>query len=103
MGEFVTLWGFGVRDLIKESRWNGTVKNEIAVEKLDFLDRLPASNRGCWRSRTGCRSPILLFRIFVGNRARNIVRVWAKAVGCRWVEHGHIVAVILPIMRSLFV
>jgi len=54
VGELIALRWLSVLDLVEKSRSDWTIENEVAIEKLHFLDSLPATNHGR-RSRTGRR------------------------------------------------
>jgi hypothetical protein len=53
VGELVALRGLRVRNLVQQPGRDGAVEHEVAVEELDFLDRLPPPDhgRGAWRWR----------------------------------------------------
>jgi hypothetical protein len=51
VSELVALRGLRVRNLVQQPGRDGAVEHEVAVEELDFLDRLPPPDhgRGAWR------------------------------------------------------
>jgi hypothetical protein len=51
MRKLVTAGGLCMRNLAEQFRGNGAIKDEVAVEQLDFLHCLPAADRlrtWCW-------------------------------------------------------
>jgi hypothetical protein len=63
VSELITTGGFCVRHLAQEFRRDRTIKDEIAVEQLDLLDSLPASNRSGTRRWARLIFEFLLIRV----------------------------------------
>jgi hypothetical protein len=70
---------------------------------LDLLDRLPSPNWRRWWSWTRGRSPVLWLAILMRHWTWDTMRIGTVVVGCRRVEHRHIVTIVLPVMWPLFV
>lgn len=102
MREFVTLWGLCVRHLIEQPRRYRAIENEVSLEQLHFLDRLPALDRGGagrWSRLIVISFPMFSIMIpfpMSSILSMQIMRIRPKRIGL--VDHWPPVIVILPVM-----
>jgi hypothetical protein len=100
MRKLVTAGGLCMRDLTEQFRGNGAIKDEVAVEQLDFLHCLPAADR----LRTWCWLYLIVELISVWVRPERIVARVKHGLVCiieRGVASLWILAKVVIVMRGV--
>jgi hypothetical protein len=77
MSELVSSWRCRVGYLAKKFRRNRAVKDEISIEQLNFLDRLPSPDCWCWAG-CGPRETWIVMILWLYVRVRSVRVLWGQ-------------------------
>ena len=95
MGELVSFGRLCVGNLAEELWGNGTVKDEISIEELDFLDRFPPSHRS--RARCSPHDSWIILKFWL------CTRIWSVRIVRGQYRYGIIILLILIVLSWVWI